>query len=85
MNGGRSRDISRASIGAARFLAPGRQTMVKPQTRTGHMDKIDLLWRGPHPWPLLGAHTTIEDFKHQGGLYIFTVEHAAGFLIYCAG
>jgi hypothetical protein len=49
------------------------------------MDNIEVLWRGPHPWPFLGVQTVVEDFKQQGGIYLFTVEHSAGFLIYCAG
>lgn len=49
------------------------------------MEKFELLWRGPHPWPFLGKQTAVEDFRERGGIYLFTVEHDAGFLIYCAG
>lgn len=49
------------------------------------MDKIELLWRGPHPWPFLGERAIVEDFKQKGGIYLRTVEHGAGFLIYTAG
>lgn len=49
------------------------------------MDQVELFWRGPHPWPFLGEHTSVEDFRQGGGVYLFTVEHPAGFLIYCAG
>jgi hypothetical protein len=49
------------------------------------MDKIQLQWRGPHPWPFLTKQPHAEDYRLSGGIYLFTVEHEAGFLIYCAG
>lgn len=54
-------------------------------TVDGTMDKMRIQWRGPHPWPFLDKQPRIEDFYLDGGIYLFTVEHKDGFLIYCAG
>lgn len=45
---------------------------------------IELVWRGPHLWPRAGRQPRVDDLE-AGGVYLFTVEHQGGFLVYCAG
>lgn len=48
------------------------------------MDSLELVWSGPHRWPRTGRQPRI-DALETGGVYLFTVEHHAGYLVYCAG
>jgi hypothetical protein len=53
------------------------------------LEVIDLHWRGPYRWPSLGSDADDGAFAtavaSNGGIYLWTVEHYDGFLIYAAG
>ena len=46
---------------------------------------IDVLWTGPYAWPEFEAVTKLPPIPKHPGVYLTTVEHQNGFLIYAAG
>jgi len=45
---------------------------------------LTMHWSGPHRWPK-GGRQPREEALEQGGVYVFSVEHPQGYLVYCAG
>lgn len=48
------------------------------------VQSLILNWSGPHRWPTDGRKSGV-DVLEQGGVYLFSVEHHGGYLVYCAG
>jgi hypothetical protein len=48
------------------------------------MESLTLNWSGPHRWPKGGRQACAEALD-DGGVYLFSVEHHGGYLVYCAG
>lgn len=48
------------------------------------VESLVLHWAGPYRWPTFGRklHDEVLD---KGGVYLFSVEHLGGYLVYCAG
>jgi hypothetical protein len=47
-------------------------------------ESLTLNWSGPHRWPKEGRQPRAEALN-DGGVYLFSIEHHGGFLVYCAG
>lgn len=47
-------------------------------------ESLILNWFGPHRWPKAGRQPRVDALEH-GGVYLFSVEHNGGYLVYCAG
>lgn len=47
--------------------------------------EINALFKGPYAWPKYEAFNGLNSIPKHPGLYLQTVEHKNGYLIYCAG
>lgn len=46
---------------------------------------IDITWLGPYAWPGLELETNLPPLPRRSGVYLMTVDHLDGYLIYAAG
>ncbi len=54
------------------------------------MQTVELVWYGPFAWPGVPQYSHLQNFATSAvakrcGVYLWTVEHGTGFLIYAAG
>ena len=68
----------RATRRDAQDLVYGPKGVTNP-----HMFEVHALWQGPFAWPRLSS--SLPEAPRTPGVYLLTVEYAAGFLIYAAG